>query len=170
MCRCIQVSCGARPPSHAAHATMMVANHVPLSQPCASMHCSQTRMQAVMPLSGPAPTPHTFVAPLPRLSCTPPHTRAPRAPHAQASQAVRKVMAELKLLGGPLGHLEIGPKIGEGGFGVVHAGEGGHYREGAGTELGHRGGEGLMTNLEWNASAWCHVLTVLLTHYAWLTL
>ena len=34
-------------------------------------------------------------------------------------------MAELKLLNGPLGHLVIGPKIGEGGYGVVHAGEGG---------------------------------------------
>ena len=45
----------------------------------------------------------------------------------QASLAVRKMMAELKLLNGPLGHLEIGPKIGEGGFGVVHVGEGGRW-------------------------------------------
>ena len=44
--------------------------------------------------------------------------------HVQASLAVHKVMAELKLLDGPLGHLEIGQRIGAGGFGVVHAGEG----------------------------------------------
>ena len=38
---------------------------------------------------------------------------------------MRKLMAELKSLNGPLGHLVIGPKIGKGGYGVVHAGEGG---------------------------------------------
>ena len=35
-----------------------------------------------------------------------------------------RVMAELRKQDGPLGQLEIGPKIGEGGFGVVHHGEG----------------------------------------------
>ena len=52
-------------------------------------------------------------------------------------------MTELKLLGGPLGHLEIGPKIGEGGYGVVHAGEGGLVDTAGGPfGKGHGGGVG----------------------------
>ena len=43
----------------------------------------------------------------------------------QARQAVRKLMCELEQQEGPLGRLEIGPKIAQGGFGVVHTGEGG---------------------------------------------
>ena len=52
----------------------------------------------------------------------------------QASLAVRKLMADMKLLNenGPLGHLKIGDKIGEGGFGVVYAGEGGKENVGEG--------------------------------------
>ena len=76
--------------------------------------------------------------------------------NAQASLAVRKVMAELKLLGGPLGHLEIGRKIGQGGFGVVHAGEGAWPGRGVTKEWGggEVGGAGRCTNSVGMPTVW----------------
>ena len=52
-------------------------------------------------------------------------TLNPRPSANDATLMVQKVIAELKQQDGPLGHLEIGPKIGQGGYGVVHKGEGG---------------------------------------------
>ena len=50
---------------------------------------------------------------------------APPFAHAQALEPVRKMMEELQQGNeGPMGHLDIGPLIGRGAYGVVHKGEG----------------------------------------------
>ena len=59
-------------------------------------------------------------------------------------QPLLRVMAELKKQEGPLERLEIGSKLGEGGFGVEYKGEKGRGsgRRGEGGEAGPCAGEG----------------------------
>ena len=53
------------------------------------------------------------------------HPQVAMHAHMQvAMQPLLRVMVELRKLDGPLGQLEIETKIGEGGYGVVHQGEG----------------------------------------------
>ena len=80
--------------------------------------------------------------PLPPSSPMDTHGPSPAPPMQVAMQPLLRVMAELRKQDGPLGQLEIGPKIGEGGYGVVHQGEGwgrrgvwgGHQGEGWGRQ------------------------------------
>ena len=70
--------------------------------------------------------PHSLSAPLLVCAGTWPTVFRPLylCVQGHAPQAMLKVMSELRQQEGLLDHLQIGPKIGEGGYGVVHAGEG----------------------------------------------
>ena len=98
-----------------------------------STYAVLTRTQTLASMHALIVLPDFFLCPPPTPLAQPSFSGHTPHAHSQASLAVHKVMAELKLLSGPLEHLEIRQRIGSGGFGVVHAGEGG---------LGDAGGQG----------------------------